>query len=456
MSTKAEDSIHAGYSSNYLAATAALRPLSYASSEGPNKNLHLNMQGFMSFLVQAWADIDKITVQTKGGQLIVASFPSGPMRPTYGDSSSVFNSLDLLKSLDSTAGREEPLETDVAEAKILMELVKDRTSAPVLTAFNRTVGSVTSEMYNPFESREWAAEYANTHVEVSYSGCFEDPSLPPAVGEFAASHQCNQHPSGLGALSELGQVAAALASASTTGGTSLPPKKRAARDVAAIGAAKTDWHFVCNTALKPLVEAAALSAKKEQTIPVGGTSGTKSNDSNKIPPTDASRSTGESSSSSVGGCQPKKKRKPRKIVPEVKLFVKFSDKDVLFGRGGRSNHHIGNKIYREIVTAQQERYRACDKNEKTKVAQTIVDRVQNNIGGRFLELDTATGKWFLVPNVVARRKVGQALRENNTEQARAAKRAKYQGGKANKKDKATTAIASESIGSRPVVFARSV
>jgi len=34
---------------------------------------------------------------------------------------------------------------------------------------------------------------------------------------------------------------------------------------------------------------------------------------------------------------------------------------------------------------------------------------------------------FLVPNVVARRKVGQALRENNTEEARAAKRAKYQG-----------------------------
>jgi hypothetical protein len=61
------------------------------------------------------------------------------------------------------------------------------------------------------------------------------------------------------------------------------------------------------------------------------------------------------------------------------------------------------------------------------VAQSIVDLVQNKIGGRFLELDKATNQWYVVPNVVARRKVGQALRENNTMEARAAKRAKYQG-----------------------------
>jgi hypothetical protein len=99
----------------------------------------------------------------------------------------------------------------------------------------------------------------------------------------------------------------------------------------------------------------------------------------------------------------------------------------LFGRGGRSNHHVGNKIYREIVTQHQDHYRGCDKNEKTKVAQGIVDHVQKVIGGRFLELDKESNQWYLVPNVVARRKVGQALRENNTEEARAAKRAKYQG-----------------------------
>ena len=89
--------------------------------------------------------------------------------------------------------------------------------------------------------------------------------------------------------------------------------------------------------------------------------------------------------------------------------------------------HPWNKIYREIVTNQQAHYRGCDKNEKTRVAQGIVDKIQKDIGGRFLELDRDVKRWFLVPNVVARRKVGQALRENNTEEARAAKRAKYQG-----------------------------
>lgn len=121
------------------------------------------------------------------------------------------------------------------------------------------------------------------------------------------------------------------------------------------------------------------------------------------------------------------KRKPRKIIPEIKEYVEFTQNDVLFGRGGRSNHHPGNKIYRNIVTEQQNHYRSCDKNEKTKVAQGIVDHIQNTVGGRFLELDRGIKRWFLVPNVVARRKVGQALRENNTEEARAAKRAKYQG-----------------------------
>ena len=101
--------------------------------------------------------------------------------------------------------------------------------------------------------------------------------------------------------------------------------------------------------------------------------------------------------------------------------------------------HPGNKIYRDIVTKKQNHYRGCDKNEKTKVAQGIVDHIQNEVGGRFLELDRDIKRWFLVPNVVARRKVGQALRENNTEEARAAKRAKYQGRLNSKKKVSATA-----------------
>lgn len=120
-------------------------------------------------------------------------------------------------------------------------------------------------------------------------------------------------------------------------------------------------------------------------------------------------------------------RKPRKVIPEVKDYVEYTEKDILFGRGGKSNRHAGNKFYRDIVIQRQAHYRTCDKNTKTKVAQEIVDRIQNEIGGRFLELDKVCGRWYIVHPRVARGKVGQALRENNTEEARAVKRAKYRG-----------------------------
>ena len=90
-------------------------------------------------------------------------------------------------------------------------------------------------------------------------------------------------------------------------------------------------------------------------------------------------------------------------------------------------------MYREKVTEMQEYYRNhCVKNEKTKVAQSIVDYITQEYGGRFLELDKDSNKWYIVPNIMSRRKVGQALRENNTEEARQAKREKYGSGKKKK------------------------
>ena len=75
--------------------------------------------------------------------------------------------------------------------------------------------------------------------------------------------------------------------------------------------------------------------------------------------------------------------------------------------------------------SKQMYYRSCDKNMKTEVAQSIVDAVGAIQKGRFLEKDPDTDRYYVVPSLTARRKVGQALRENNTEEARAAKREKY-------------------------------
>ena len=122
----------------------------------------------------------------------------------------------------------------------------------------------------------------------------------------------------------------------------------------------------------------------------------------------------------------KRKRKPRKkVIPEVKHFVKPNENDVLLGRGGRSNHHAGNKRYREEVKNLRSWYLSnTDKDEKTRISQSLVDLV-HAYEGRFLEEDKEVGGWYVVPNIVARRKASQALREDDDPDKRALKRARY-------------------------------
>jgi len=271
-------------------------------------------------------------------------------------------------------------------------------------------------------SREWTINYENKHVAVTYSN----------IETGAASSRVSEN------VQETN--GRCVSGACTT--TSLPPKKRAAVKIED-AASESSWN-----AMSALVDAATVAQREHEQVPPRapgvGRNASKMN-------------TAISTGANIPTTTFKKKvtkRKPRKIIPEIKEYVDFTQKDVLFGRGGRSNHHPGNKTYRDIVTKQQNHYRGCDKNEKTKVAQGIVDHIQNVSEGRFLELDRDIKRWFLVPNVVARRKVGQALRENNTEEARAAKRAKYQGKlNSNKKNLATTENVSDVNGFVPVITA---
>lgn len=89
----------------------------------------------------------------------------------------------------------------------------------------------------------------------------------------------------------------------------------------------------------------------------------------------------------------------------------YTDIDVLFGRGGRGNHHKGNKQYRSLVNSHKQQYRKTkDKQAKTAIARSIVHKI-NSTGGRFLMYNKAKSKWMEVPSVRARTKVSQALRE---------------------------------------------
>jgi len=120
----------------------------------------------------------------------------------------------------------------------------------------------------------------------------------------------------------------------------------------------------------------------------------------------------------------KRKRAPRKkIIPLNKKYLEPTDKDVLMGRGGKSNHHPGNMRYRAEIDRLQERYKKTDdKEEKTNISERLVLDVQS-YGGNFLEKDD--NGWYIIDSVVARRKVSQALREDKDPEKRRAKRQRF-------------------------------
>ena len=86
--------------------------------------------------------------------------------------------------------------------------------------------------------------------------------------------------------------------------------------------------------------------------------------------------------------------------------------DCLFGRGGGTNHHPGNKKYRKLVEYKKDVYLQSIRYEKTFVAMEVVNiwRAMDP-PGRFLQQDMVTKLWNDVGDAKAREKTSQALRE---------------------------------------------
>ena len=88
------------------------------------------------------------------------------------------------------------------------------------------------------------------------------------------------------------------------------------------------------------------------------------------------------------------------------------DHDVLYGRGGGTNHHPGNKRYRKMVEDKKLDYVNSKRLDKPLVALEIIKAWrEQQPPGRFLKLDEKTGMWFDVGDKKAREKTSQALRE---------------------------------------------
>lgn len=89
--------------------------------------------------------------------------------------------------------------------------------------------------------------------------------------------------------------------------------------------------------------------------------------------------------------------------------LNISENDVLFGRGGGTNRHIGNVFFRDLVSEYQPAYVQARKRDKTMIAKTIVAQVRNR-NGRFLRKGE-NGNWVDVGDKKAAEKTSQALRE---------------------------------------------
>mmetsp|Transcript_19731 Transcript_19731/g.36824 ORF Transcript_19731/g.36824 Transcript_19731/m.36824 type:complete len:485 (-) Transcript_19731:568-2022(-) len=127
----------------------------------------------------------------------------------------------------------------------------------------------------------------------------------------------------------------------------------------------------------------------------------------------------------------KLRKRNRKKDPELKIPVDITDRDVLLGRGGRSNHHPGNIEYRRRILDLQPVYKQLTREEKTPFSESVVSWVKDR-GGRFLKEDKEQEFFYQVTDKAAREKVSQALREDHTLAGRLAKKAKLASPKSRK------------------------
>ena len=88
------------------------------------------------------------------------------------------------------------------------------------------------------------------------------------------------------------------------------------------------------------------------------------------------------------------------------------ENDVMYGRGGGTNHPSGNKRYRKMVEERKVQYVNSKRLDKPLVALEIIREWRAQLPpGRFLKHNEKTGNWEDVGDKKAREKTSQALRE---------------------------------------------
>jgi len=88
--------------------------------------------------------------------------------------------------------------------------------------------------------------------------------------------------------------------------------------------------------------------------------------------------------------------------------------DVLMGRGGKSNNHAGNIMYRDIVSSFRDAYAYLPKGSKLRLAKDICNYIRFK-QGRFLKRasDADNSFFYEVGDHIAVAKTSQCLRESD-------------------------------------------
>jgi len=347
------------------------------------------------------------------------------------------NNPELMKSVDAFFDKHG---FDSANLDDLAEKFYSESGMPPPPPPAQPAGGAAAPSSDRFKSTDWAKDYEKTHVDVDPTKIFPPGSNASgrqisAAGidnasnafsdrfkssdwkqEYAHSH-VDVDPKSVFASSILrSQQQASPGSSATSVAKAAGPKKMG-----------TDWNamFLSNlpsaSSAVPVAVAATTAATTAKPVPSSRPLPTRSDDGSNPPVPDARNASSAAGKRKRNAGSPNKRGKKD---PEVKVYYEPTDQDVLLGRGGRTNHHKGNKQYLVEKEKIQPRYLEATKEEKTGISQELVDRI-HELGGRFLELDNACDKWFEVTNLKARKKASQTLREINTAEERAAKRQKY-------------------------------
>ena len=96
-----------------------------------------------------------------------------------------------------------------------------------------------------------------------------------------------------------------------------------------------------------------------------------------------------------------------------------TDFDVLFGRGGLTNAHPGNRRFRDVISLHRPDYIRAIKMDKPAVACRIVRSIRKSTSapGRFLKKQD-DGQWYDVGDRTAAEKTSQGLRERSNAEKR--------------------------------------